>query len=350
MRPSDPAQTRQYVRSLIFSVQIDSPLARLHVVTKLLAVLALSLVAARAMRTEDPDPATALLIWLLALLGLYLGGVIRWLFRSYLLVLAPALLVMALTWIVFNPAREAEALLRIPVYDGRLSIGISLGLVVWVGCMAGWYALRKELFWGVGGGLILALVVTRIWGNPSLSLLEFAFFRPLAVTISKANLVVAITKGLGYGAMILISLLLVMTSRDIEITGAMRQLGVPYLASFFVATMLRSLSMALADYSTIRQAQIARGATLRKKNLIGVLSDLAHMAVPLTATMLHRSGEVGDAALIRGLTMETSSPTEFHEIQPFAAADGIVLALCTGLTIAGYALGLNLTRLLGVTW
>ena len=268
----------------MFSVKINSPLARLHVLTKLLAVLTLSLVAARAMRTEDPDPATALLIGLLALLGLYLGGAIRWLFRSYLLVLAPALLVMVLTWIVFNPA------------------------------------------------------------------LEFTSFRPLAVTISTNNLVVAITKGLGYGAMILISLLLMMTSRDIEITGAMRQLGVPYLASFFVATMLRSLSMALADYSTIRQAQIARGATLRKKSLIGVLSDLAHMAVPLTATMLRRSGEVGEAALIRGLTMQTSNPTEFHEIQPFGAADGIVLALCAALTIAVYALKLNLTRLLRVTW
>lgn len=284
MGPSAPTRTRQYVPSLIFSVQIDSPLARLHVLTKLLAVLALSLVAARAMRTEDPDPATALLIWLLALLGLYLGGVIRWLFRSYLLVLVPALLVMVLTWIVFNPA------------------------------------------------------------------LEFASFHPLAVTISKANLVVAMTKGLGYGAMILVSLLLVMTSRDIEMTGAMQQLGIPYLASFFVATMLRSLSMALADYSTIRQAQIARGATLKRKNLIGVLSDLAHMAVPLTATMLRRSAEVGDAALIRGLTMETPNPTEFHEIQPFGAADWIVLALCAGLTTASYALRLNLTRLLGVTW
>ena len=343
-------QKRRYVRSLIFSVKIDSPLARLHVVTKLLAVLALSLVVVRAMRTEDPDPITALLLWLLALLGLTLGGVIRWLFRSYLLVLLPALLIMVLTWIVFNPAREAEVLLRIPVYSGRLSVGLSLGLVLWIACVAGWYALRKAFFWGIVGGLVLALVVTWIWGNPRLSFVEFPFLQPLAVTVSPTNLVVAMTKGLGYGAMILISLMLVMTSRDIEVTGAMRQAGVPYVASFFVATMLRSLSMALADYRTIRQAQIARGATLKNKNLIGVLSDLARTAVPLTATMLHRSSEVGDAALIRGLTMETSNPTEFHEIQRFAVADWIVLALCALLMIASYALRLHLTRLLGVTW
>jgi energy-coupling factor transporter transmembrane protein EcfT len=335
---------------LLFSVKIDSPLARLHVVTKLLAVLALSLVAVRAMRTASPDPVTLLLIWLLALLGLALGGAIRWLFRSYLLVLLPALLVMTFTWIAFNPAPEGEALLRIPVYNGRLSIGLSLGLGVFLACAAGWYALSKELFGGLVVGLLVAFVVTRIWGNPRLSFFEFPFFHPMAIAVSRVSLAVALTKGLGYGAMILISLLLMMTSRDIEITGAMQQFGLPYVASFFVSTMLRSLSMALSDYRTIRQAQIARGAALEKKNPIGVLSDLAWTAIPLTATMLRRASEVGEAALLRGLTTETSHPTEFHEIQPLRRPDWIVLALCTLWAVASFGLKLDLTRLLGQTW
>jgi energy-coupling factor transporter transmembrane protein EcfT len=233
-----------------------------------------------------------LLIWLLAFLGLALGGVMRWLFRSYLLVLLPALLTVVLTWIVFNPTRDSEALLSVPVYNGR----------------------------------------------------------SLPIAVSRASLAVALTKGLGYGALILVSLLLMMTSRDTEITGAMRQFGVPYTASFFVSTMLRSLSMALEDHRTIRQAQIARGAALRRKGPINKLSELAQMAVPLTATMLRRSREIGDAALIRGLTMQTSDPTEFHQVQRFAVADWIVLTVCALLLIASFAFRFNLTRLLGVTW
>jgi energy-coupling factor transporter transmembrane protein EcfT len=272
-------RTNEYVRSLLFAVRIDSPLARLHVVTKLLAVLVLSLIIVRTMRTEAPDPVAALLIWLLALVGLALGGAIHWLFRSYLLILLPALAGVVLMWIVFGPSHESELILRV-----------------------------------------------------------------------HANLPVALTKGLGYGALVFCSLLLVTTSRDIEFTGAMRQFGVPYVASFFMTTMLRSLNMALVDYSTIRQAQIARGAMLRKRNPFGMLSDLAHMAVPLTATMLHRSSEVGDAALIRGLTMDTRQPTEFHEIQPFSATDWIVLAGCALWLVASHALQFNLTQLLGVSW
>ena len=105
----------------------------------------------------------------------------------------------------------------------------------------------------------MSLVVTIVVGNPSLTFAEIQIGRPIVITISEQNVVVGITKALGYGAMMLVSLMLVMTSRDIEIIGAMRQCRVPYVASFFTATMLRSLSMALFDYSTIRQAQIARG-------------------------------------------------------------------------------------------
>ena len=46
-----------------------------------------------------------------------------------------------------------------------------------------------------------------------------------------------------------------------------------------------------------------------------MIADVAYMAVPLTATMLRRSSEVGDAALIRGFTMQSKDPTEFHEVR-----------------------------------
>ncbi len=341
---------REFVRSFLFSVKIDSPLARLHVVTKLLAVLAVSLVIVRFIRTDAPDPVGAILLIALAFLGLYLSGVLRWVFHSYLLVLFPALLGMAVMWVIFNPVGPDEnVLLRIPVYSGTISLGISLRLVIFVAFVVGWYVVRKGVFWGIFGGLALAAVVTALVGNPSLTLAEFSFFHPLAITVSENNLVIAVTKTLGYGAMIFVSLMLVMTSRDIEVTGTMMQLRVPYVVSFFVSTMLRSLSMALTDYSTIRQAQIARGISLKKKNMLQVIADLAYMAVPLIATMLRRSSEVGDAVLIRGFSMQTKNPTEFHEIRPFTLVDWIVLGVCALFIISVFAWGLNITQMMGMT-
>lgn len=342
-----PACHKQYVRSFLFSVKIDSPLARLHMLTKFVSVLALSLVIVQFLSTDAPDPLGALLLIVLAFFGLYLSGVLRWVFRSYLLVLFPSLIAMMITWVVFNPDPGRGVLARITLYNGQIPVGISLGLVVFIVFAVGWFIVRREVFYGLVGGLILASALTFLVGNPSITFARFSFFHPLTIILSEKNIALAISKALGYGAMIFVSLMLVMTSRDVEFTGAMIQLRIPYVASFFISTMLRSLSMALNDYSTIRQAQVARGVTLQKKNILQIIVDLAYIAVPLTATMLRRSREVGDAILLRGFSLQTKSPTEFHEVRPFTRADFLVLALCAFFVIAVLVFGLNITQLLG---
>jgi energy-coupling factor transporter transmembrane protein EcfT len=346
---SGRAQSRgkDFVRSFLFSVKIESPLARLHVVTKLVVILALSVVIVQWIRTEAPDPLGTILMISLAFLGLHLAGVLRWVFHSYLLILFPSLFGMALTWVVFNPDPGAGVLVRIPVYSGQVSLGISLGLAVFLAFAIGWYVVRREVFWGIVGGLILGGLISSALNDPALVLARFSFLQPMEIIVSQKNLIIAITKALGYGAMIFVSLMLVMTSRDVEFTGAMMQARVPYVASFFISTMLRSLSMALSDYSTIRQAQIARGVGLKKKNFLQIIGDLAYIAVPLTATMLSRAREVGDAIQLRGFTMQTKNPTEFHETRPFIAADWIVLAVCFVFVAGVLGFGLNITRAAG---
>jgi energy-coupling factor transporter transmembrane protein EcfT len=347
--PEAQVRGREWVRSFLFAVKIDSPLAQLHVVTKLLVILVLSLIIVRFISTDFPDPVGAILMIALAMTGLYLSGVLRWVFRSYLLVMFPALFGMAFTWVLFNPDPGTGALMTIPLYSGHITIGISLGLAIFVVFAVGWYVVRKGFFWGIVGGLVLAAAVTALVGNPSLTFARFSLGSPWEVLISQKNLIVAVTKALGYGAMIFVSLMLVMTTRDVELTGTMIQMHVNYVASFFVSTMLRSLSLALSDYSTIRQAQIARGISLKKKNIFRIIADLAYMAVPLTATMLRRSSEVGDAVLIRGFTMKTRSPTEFHEVRRFTMVDFAVLAVCALFVVLVLVFDVNFTQMIGVS-
>jgi energy-coupling factor transporter transmembrane protein EcfT len=347
--PQGQAHSREWVRSFLFSVRIDSPLSKLHVASKLFAILALSLVVVQFINTDDPDPVGAVLMIVLAFLGLYLCGVLRWVFHSYVLVMFPGLFGMALVWIVFNSDPGSGVLARVSLYSGHFNLGISLGIVLFVAFAVGYYVIRKNIFWGIVGGIVLAVAVTRLFGNPSLTFTQLAIGRPFEIALSLKSIVVALTKTLGYAAMILVSLLLVMTTRDVELTGMMRQMRVNYVASFFVATMLRSLNLALNDYSTIRQAQIARGISLKKRTVFRVLSDLANMAVPLTATMLRRSTEVGDAALLRGFTMQSKNPTEFYEVRPFAAIDWVVIGVCLALVVFVVGLRVNITTLLGVT-
>ena len=146
-------QTRgkAFVRSFLFSVKIESPLARLHVLTKILVILALSLVLVQWIKTEGVDPLGTILLMALAFLGLHLAGVLRWVFRSYLLILFPSLLGMAVMWVVFNPDPGKGALAQFIVYDGHIDFGISLALVAFLAFAIIWYLVRREVFYGVLG-------------------------------------------------------------------------------------------------------------------------------------------------------------------------------------------------------
>ena len=64
--------------------------------------------------------------------------------------------------------------------------------------------------------------------------------------------------------------------------------------------MFRNLNTILLDYQNIRSAQIARAANVLRKNVFSRLIDLAYVSVPLVATMIRRSTEMGVALYARG--------------------------------------------------
>jgi hypothetical protein len=98
-----PGRGQKWVRTFLFSMRIDSPLAGLHAITKFVLVLGVSLVLMGMISTARPDPLGCVLLVALAFLLLWLSGVIRWLFRSYLVVIFPMLLSLFLSWVAFNP-------------------------------------------------------------------------------------------------------------------------------------------------------------------------------------------------------------------------------------------------------
>ena len=100
----DQTRGKEWVRSFLFSVKLDSPLARLHVLSKLFAIFLLSLIIVRFISTDNPDPVGATVMILLAFLGLHLSGVLRWVFTSFLVIMFPGLFGMAFVWILFNPS------------------------------------------------------------------------------------------------------------------------------------------------------------------------------------------------------------------------------------------------------
>ncbi len=285
---ADDKSGKRYVRTFLFSMRINSPLARLHVITKIVIILVTSTLIVRLMDARDPDPLGigVLLIVILALL--LASGAGQWLFRSYLVAIFPMLSGLFITWVIFNPTPGSHIYLSLPIYQ------------------------------------------------------------KLSLVISDAGLLTALTKVMGYATMIFASLSLVMTTRDIEFIGAMQQLRMPYVATFFLTLVLRTLSSAVMDYETIRQAQAARGITLRSRSLPGKIRDMAHMSVPLVATMIRRSTEVSDAVIARGFRLGGAAPVEYKEAHPLRASDWVLLALQGLLLVAVFCPSVNLTHWVGL--
>lgn len=339
-----PSEGRKWVRTFLFSMPIDSPLAGLHAISKFVLVLGVSLALLGMFSAARPDPLGCLLLLGLALILLWLSGVIRWLFRSYLVVIYPMLLSLFLTWIVFNPTPGTRVLFSREMYSGVVNVGISVGMVVFLGTVLGYYLYTRQLLWGILGGLLAALVVSRTPLNLSWTFISFPFHQPLTLVISDATVYVAGTKLLGYAAMILLTFLLMLTTRDIEVIGALRKVPrMPYVLCLFTSLMLRSLNMAAMDFSTIRQAQMARGINVRKKNSLAKVRDVAYLSVPLIANMMRRSTEISDALSARGYEIG-SQPTIYREVKPMRAVDWLLILGTLTLVVGVLVGGLNITE------
>ncbi|HUV73405.1 MAG TPA: energy-coupling factor transporter transmembrane component T [Anaerolineae bacterium] len=339
-----PGRGQKWVRTFLFSMRIDSPLAGLHAITKFVLVLGVSLVLMGMISTARPDPLGCVLLVALAFLLLWLSGVIRWLFRSYLVVIFPMLLSLFLSWIAFNPNPGNRILFSRQTYSGVMNLGVSVAMIVFVGIIVGYYVFTKQLYWGILGAVVAALVISQTPLNLSWTFASFPFYQPLTLIISDATVYVAATKVLGYGAMVLMTFLLVLTTRDVEVVGALRKIPrMPYVICQFSSLMLRSLNIAMIDFSTVRQAQVARGVNVQKKNIVAKIRDMAYLTVPLIANMMRRSTEIADALTARGYEMD-SKPTIYREVKPFHAVDYVLIIGTTVLVVGVLAAGLNITE------
>jgi energy-coupling factor transporter transmembrane protein EcfT len=319
-----PPPGRRYVRSFLFSRRIDAPFAQVHLIARTILVLCMSSLQLRAINATRLDPVAAALLWLLALLLFSLSGM-RWhTARIYLLLTVPTLLSLFITWALFNPVPGQHVLLRSMIYPGNISIGVSLWMVVWLAIVAGYFWWTRKLAIGILVATVVAVVIAHLFALPGWTFVRTPFFHPLTVLISDRGLLIALTKVVGYCGMVFSTIALVVTSRDVELMGALRQLRMPQPVIFFLGTVFRALNLALADYGIIHQAQIARAINARPRSFIRQIRDFASTAVPLVAMMIRRSSEIGDALMARGYSLRRGS-ADFYETSPWRLIDWLVL-------------------------
>lgn len=177
--------------------------------------------------------------------------------------------------------------------------------------------------------VLLALVMVFIWwifgDQVGTNVLFATSFLGMSFKITTLSLYISVGKVSGYAAMALLTILTVMTTRDADVVSALRRLKLPFKAVFFVSIVSRSFNILTEDMETIRQAQFSRGGKLKRTSLISKIKEFIMLSVPLTASIIRRSVEVGGAMEARGFS-KTKDFTGFLDEKRFRWYDGAILA------------------------
>jgi energy-coupling factor transporter transmembrane protein EcfT len=109
--------------------------------------------------------------------------------------------------------------------------------------------------------------------------------------------------------------------------------------------MFRNLNIIMLDYENIRIAQRARGAVVFKRNIFAGVINLARISIPLVASMIKRSTEMGVALYARGFE-NTKKVAGYRETKSLSYLDVLVVAVLLSFLVYTVVLGHTITSLL----
>lgn len=329
-------------------MRTGTPIEKLHVITKFLMIAVMSVLALYMfdipVSKGGPDIAGLILLLILVFSLLAISRTAKHLLTSYLVLALPVLFGEFFWWLFFNSSLPGAKVIFY-LWPGFLPIGIST--LVLVGVFALVYFKTRSIGWSLVAGVLLwwftimpaplSLSSWTTWVRIPTGL-SYSFSLPQWSTI------VALSKALGYGVLIYTSFLFLLTTRDVEIAGALRQLRLSFRRAFFVALMFRNLNTMLLDYQNIKIAQTARAANVIRKNVFSKIIDLAYLSIPLVATMIRRSTEMGVALYARGFEA-SKSVTDYRETKSLSYVDFTILAILAAFLIYEVFLGHSITSL-----
>jgi energy-coupling factor transport system permease protein len=273
--------SKHYVRSILFSTKRHRLFSGLNVITKVFFLLMLSMAMVRVITEPVPDIVIAMAITVSIALLFYDSGSTKFLVSFYMFGFMLAMLVLLFWWLVFNQTAGA-------------------------------------------------------------SVLFFAAFYGIPFRVTTLSLEVGLAKVIGYSALFLGSLLFLMTTRDREIIDFLNALGLPFRAIVFTSIVIRNFDLMSTEFESIRKAQIARGlesgrwdwVTRRARDMVGI-------SIPLTASMLRRSVEVGTALEARGFGNAKAAERNSHALS-FRWVDAAAAAVCIAMVVLAYSVNFTL--------
>ncbi len=172
--------------------------------------------------------------------------------------------------------------------------------------------------------LILVVVLDSFFSKVSSGPVWFAaqvwFLYPEVTT---GGMLFAVSMGLRLLALAAVSVLFIMTTSPDDFVRSLRAMGLPTILTFPLGYALRSTSVLSGDTRQIMDAQRSRGLELDRGTLVKKPDRLAALFVPVTVSLLKRSGHTADAMQARGFRQ--SGARSCYNSPVFSRADAVMV-------------------------
>ncbi|MCK9630653.1 MAG: energy-coupling factor transporter transmembrane protein EcfT [Methanoregula sp.] len=171
--------------------------------------------------------------------------------------------------------------------------------------------------------IVLDSLFSKVSSGPVWFSAQIGFLHPEVTT---GGLLFAVAMGLRLLALFGISIIFIMTTSPDDFVRSLRQMGLPPILTFSLGYALKSTTALTGDTRQIMDAQRSRGLELDRGSLIKNPGKLAALFIPVTVSLLKRSGHTADAMQARGFN-QSIAPSCYRQ-QKFGRRDvvmGIVL-------------------------
>lgn len=190
-------------------------------------------------------------------------------------------------------------------------------------------------------GFIAAMAVLLVWwlvfDQTGSIILYSASIQGIKFIVTSLSLEIGLTKVMGYAAVMLATLLVLMTTRDSDVVDFLSRIGMPFKYVLFLSIAMGNVEYMEQEFETVGKARFSRGGDLRNGFWpLKKLDNLIKVSEPFILAMLRRSVEMGTALEARGFSNMTRSihiPARIH----FTKKDTSFVALILLAVILIYA-------------
>jgi len=165
------------------------------------------------------------------------------------------------------------------------------------------------------------------------------------IYVSDATLLNAFTMDIRLVTLFLTTTFFLATTRDRDLIYGLRKLHIPYAGCLMFSLMFRSMSLFVDDYYIIREAMMSKALDFGKGSIAKRLRRYVFLIIPLMILMVKRTEEIAYAIEARGIPIRGRKRAVYHDFPLTAidyAVCGVFVSFFLGIVVGKTYLGFNL--------